>query len=81
MIGPRSTELVAEATLALRRVHRRGADSHDPRAPDDVGSRGRGRARRARRGDTYLGLRYQGSGIRGESEFGNQGVQGYRATG
>ena len=33
MIGPRSTELVAEATVALApRVHGRGADPHHSRA-------------------------------------------------
>ena len=53
MIGPRSTELVAEATLALRlESHGRGAHSHDSRASDDGGSRGRSGARHARRGDS-----------------------------
>ena len=53
MIGPRSTELVAEATLALRlEVHGRGADPHDSRASDDGGGGRRGGARRARRRDS-----------------------------
>ncbi len=56
MIGPRATELVAEATLAAApRMHGRGTDPHDPRAPDDVGGGGRGRARGARRGDSCIG--------------------------
>ena len=50
MIGSRSTELVAEATLALRlAVDRRGPDSHDPRASDHGRGRGGGGARHARR--------------------------------
>ena len=62
MIGPRSTELVAEATRgAAARVDRRRADSHDSRA-SDVGRGGRrGGARDARRGDTFVtdrGLRW-----------------------
>ena len=41
MIGPRATELVAEAVAgAADGVHGRGADPHDPRAPDDVGGGG-----------------------------------------
>ena len=52
MIGPRSTELVAEATRgAAPRMHGRGADPHHPRASDDVGGGGRSRARHARSGD------------------------------
>ena len=55
MIGPRATELVAEAAVALRlESHGRRADPHDPRASDDVGGRGRGGARGARRGDTHV---------------------------
>ena len=56
MIGPRATELVAEATLALQaRVHGRSADENDSRAPDVLGSGGRSRPRHAWRGDTYVG--------------------------
>ena len=45
MIGPRSTELVAEATVALAaRIDGRRADAHHPRAPDDGRSRRRGGA-------------------------------------
>ena len=41
IIGPRATELVAEAVLALRlEVHGRGAGQDDSRAPDDVGGGG-----------------------------------------
>ena len=55
MIGPRSTELVAEATLALAaRVDGRGAHSHDSRAPDDGRGGGRSGARRPRRRDSPL---------------------------
>ena len=55
MIGPRATELVAEATLALRaRVHGRGTDQDDSRAPDVFGSGRRSGACDARRGDTYV---------------------------
>ena len=55
MIGPRSTELVAEATLALRlecTVEEliRTIHAH----PDDVGGGGRGGARGARRRDTCV---------------------------
>ena len=58
MIGLRSTELVAEATLALAsRVDGRGADSHDSRASDDGGGDRRGGARGARRGDTHVSPR------------------------
>ena len=54
MIGPRSTELVAEATRgAAARVDGRGADSHDSRAPDDGRSGRRSGARHARRGDSH----------------------------
>ena len=53
IIGPRATELVAEAVLMLRHgVHGRGAGEDDPRASDDVGGGRRGGARGARRGDT-----------------------------
>ena len=49
MIGPRSTELVAEATLALRlECDGRRADPHHPRASDDVRGGGRSGARDAR---------------------------------
>ena len=55
MIGPRATELVAEAAVALRlESHGRGADPHDSRASDDVGGGGRGGARGARRGDSRI---------------------------
>ena len=55
MIGPRATELVAEAAVALRlECDGRGTDPHDPRASDDVGGGGRGRARRARRRDSHV---------------------------
>ena len=37
---------------AAARMHGRGTDSHDSRASDDGGGRGRSGARRARRGDT-----------------------------
>ena len=64
MIGPRSTELVAEATRgAAARVDGRRADSHDSRAPDDGRSRRRGGARRARRGDTHVNGNWIGIGI------------------
>ena len=60
IIGPRATELVAEATLALRmEMHRRGAHPDDPRAPDDVGGGGRSGARGARRGDSRLGKKQE----------------------
>ena len=52
MIGPRATELVAEATLALTaRMHGGGIDQNDPRAPDVLRSRRRSGAcrRMARR--------------------------------
>ena len=55
MIGPRSTELVAEATRgAAARVDGRRADSHDSRASDDGRGRRRSGARHARRRDTHL---------------------------
>ncbi len=55
MIGSRSTELVAEATLALRLQSTvEDSDSHDPRAPDHGRGRGRGGARHARRGVTFV---------------------------
>ena len=76
IIGPRATELVAEAVLALRtRVHGRGADPHHPRAPDDVGGGGRGGARHARRGDSHLGDRCQGPEVRAQARHPSAGLR------
>ena len=55
MIGPRSTELVAEATLALRLESTvEESHSHHSRPPDDGRSGGRGGARHPRGGDTLM---------------------------
>ena len=55
MIGPRSTELVAEATRrAAARVDGRRADSDDSRASDHGRGDRRGGARRARRRDPFV---------------------------
>ena len=54
VIGPRATELVAEAVLAAPRVHGRGARAHDPRASHDVGGGRGGGARDAWRGDSRV---------------------------
>ena len=62
MIGPRVDRARRRSDArAAPRVHGRGADPHDPRAPDDVGGRGRSRARRrtARRFMRSVQLRRQ----------------------
>ena len=65
IIGPRATELIAEAVLALRlecTVEELVKTIHAH--PDDVGSHGRGGARRPRGGDSHLMIRESRARIR-----------------
>jgi dihydrolipoamide dehydrogenase len=60
MIGARSTELVAEATVALRlECDRRGTDSHDSRASDNGEAVARPRMPRMARPYTVISLQAQ----------------------